>query len=207
MAYSDFTVESVQKAFGVKTLFADLFPGLVSLPVPSWVFDTLDRGRKATPMLSEKARSESLVLPILHACRELAPENLSIYSGQRLDVDPSLGLTGECDYILALTPLAASLRAPVVTILEAKKGDIEAGLGQCIAQTIAARTFNEREGEPDRPMFGCVTTGDVWRFFRLDGANVIIDQTQRFIIDIGGILAALRECLIAGSLDSATRAD
>ena len=82
--------------------------------------------------------------------------------GQRLDVDPDRGLVGECDYILALTPPVPRLRAPLVTILEAKKGDVEAGLGQCLAQMVGARLFNERAGQPPRPVFGCVTSGEVW---------------------------------------------
>ena len=90
-------------------------------------------------------------------------------------MDPEHGLTGECDYILALTPPVPRLRAPLVTVLEAKKGDVEAGLGQCVAQMVGARLFNERSGEPARPIFGCVTTGEVWQFLRLETATVVIE--------------------------------
>ena len=60
-------------------------------------------------------------------------------------VDAGRGLQGECDFILALTEPVPRLRAPLVTVVEAKKNDIEAGLGQCVAQMVAARDYNERE--------------------------------------------------------------
>jgi hypothetical protein len=192
MAYADFTLDSVEKALGLTIRPGDLFPGLEPLPVPAWVVESLERGKIGAALVSEKARSEFMVVPILLAARESITEDLTIFSGQRLDVDPTLGLVGECDFILALTPAIPRLKAPLVTILEAKKGDIEAGLGQCIAQTVAARLFNEREGEPAGPIFGCVTTGDDWQFFRLDELAVILDRKRLYLVNPGDILAMLR---------------
>ena len=111
-------------------------------------------------LVSEKARSEFLVAPILLAARELTGNALAIYSGQRLDVDPAKGLLGECDFILARTDPVPRLRAPLLTVVEAKKNDIEGGLGQCVAQMVAARLFNERAGDTTTRVFGCVTTGE-----------------------------------------------
>src|SRR5262249_59639756 len=118
----------------------------------------------AGALVSEKARSEFLVTPILLACRDLVSGDLSIYSGQRLDVDAELGLTGECDYILALTPPVPRLRAPLVTVLEAKRGDIELGLGQCAAQMVGVRLFNQHAGRPAGPVIGAGRPGAVRRF-------------------------------------------
>jgi hypothetical protein len=50
-------------------------------------------------LLSEKARSEFIVAPVLLVARELSHDTVAIYSGQRLDVDASRGLQGECDFI------------------------------------------------------------------------------------------------------------
>ncbi len=104
-------------------------------------------------------------------------------------------MVGECDYILARTPPVPRLRAPLVTIVEAKKGDIEAGLGQCVAQMVRAALFNERAGR-SRPMFGCITTGEDWQFLRLEAATVTIDRTRLFLDNLAGILAALRATLV-----------
>ena len=134
-AYQDFTLESAEAAFGLIAQPGELFPGLSPAPVPDWLRDLLQRGHRVAALVSEKARSEFLVVPVLLAAQDFVPGALAIYSGQRLDVDPDHGLVGECDYIIALTPPVPRLCAPRVTILEAKKGDIEAGLGQCLAQT------------------------------------------------------------------------
>jgi hypothetical protein len=198
MAYADFTLDSVEPALGLTIRPGVLFPNLEPLPIPAWVVESLDRGKRRAALVSEKARSEFIVVPILLAAGDSIPEDLTIFSGQRLDVDPALSLVGECDFILALTPAVPRLKAPLVTILEAKKGDIEAGLGQCIAQAVAARIFNERAGKVDRPVFGCVTSGNDWQFFRLDGAEVILDRKLWYLDQVGGILAMFRAIFLAG---------
>ena len=79
----------------------------------------LDRGLRQI-LLSEKARSEFIVVPILLACQEMSAGALAIYSGQRLDVDSDQGLVGECDFILSAVPPVPALRAPLVV---SRKGD------------------------------------------------------------------------------------
>ena len=130
------------------------------------------------------------------AARELTTAELSIYSGQRLDVDPARGLVGECDYILALTPPVPRLKAPLVIVLEAKKGDLESALGQCVAQMMGAHIFNERTGQGHIHLYGCVTSGEVWQFLRLEGSEVGIDRGRFFLDNVGGILAAIQTILV-----------
>jgi hypothetical protein len=189
MAYTDFTLEKVEKVLGVQTQSADLFGDLKPVVVPGWLTDQLARGIELA-LLSEKARSEFIVSPILLAARELAGKKVSIYSGQRLDVRPEQGLVGECDFILAASPPVPLLRAPLVPIAEAKKNDVEAGLGQCAAQMVAARLFNEQEGHAVARVFGCVTTGEAWQILRLEGDAVSIARTRYYIDNVGLVLAA-----------------
>ena len=195
MPFTDFTLDSAEARFSLVVVPGDLFPNLTPLPVPEWLRDLLARGQAVAALVSEKARSEFLVTPVLLACRDLVSGDLSIYSGQRLDVDADLGLTGECDYILALTPPVPRLRAPLVTVLEAKRGDIELGLGQCVAQMVAARLFNEHAGCPLGPVFGAVTTGESWQFLRLERSTVTLHRERLFIAGVGEVLAALQSIL------------
>jgi hypothetical protein len=196
MAFTDFTLESAEADLGVTARPGVLFPGLQPVPVPSWLRELLARGMQLA-LVSEKARSEFIVAPILLAFRELSGERIAILSGQRLDVDPERGLQGECDFILALSEPVPRLRAPLLTIVEAKKNDIEAGLGQCVAQMVAAQIYNERSGRAAAPVFGCVTTGETWQFLRLLQAAVTIDQGRFYIDNVGGILAALQATIQA----------
>jgi len=190
LAYDDFTLEAVEKLLGVPPQPADLFKGLEPLPVPPWLRDLLTKGMQLS-LLSEKARSEFIVVPILLASRELSHEAVAIYSGQRLDVNPERGLVGECDFILAATPPVPLLRAPLVTIVKAKKNDIESGLGQCVAQMVGARLSNEKTGRRSAPVHGCVTTGEAWQFLRLEPAAVSIDRSRYYIDNVGAILAVM----------------
>ncbi len=189
MAFSEFTLDSAVRSLGVTVSEADLFPNLVPANTPSWLPELLARGTRLA-LISEKSRSEFIVVPILLAAKELCGGRLAIFSGQRLDVDAARGLTGECDFILALGPSVPPLLAPIAAIVQAKKNDVEAGLGQCIAQMVAAQDFNA----PDRSnttIHGCVTTGEAWQFLRLIGNTVQLDGRRIYLDNVAGILGAI----------------
>ena len=200
MPYTDFSLETISTVLGVGVDPADLFPTLLPCPVPLWLRELLDRGIRQV-LLSEKARSEFIVVPILLACEELGPGPISIYSGQRLDVDPGRGLVGECDFILAATSPLPALRAPLMIIVEAKKNDIESGVWQCLAQMVGARIFNERSGRAPAPVYGCVTNGEAWQFLRLVEQVAEIDVRRYYINNVGEILSVFRRILVSGGAD------
>lgn len=196
MAYSDFTLDTVRKVFSLTLKRALLFAAVDSVDVPQWLTALLEKGMPLA-FGSEKARSEFILVPILLASRELHHDSFSIYSGQRLDSDPSSGLSGECDFILTNTPPLPVLQAPIVVVVEAKKNDLEAGLGQCVAQMLGARLFNQQEGNSIEIIFGCVTTGEAWQFLKLERDGVLIDS-ERYYIDrvdkILGMFQAIMAC-------------
>lgn len=191
MAYGDFTLETVQKALGVTLEQRKLFETVTQVEVSAWLQETLDKGRELA-LLSEKARSEFLVAPILLASRELSRNMFAIYSGQRLDVNPELGLCGECDFILTNTQPMPLLQSPIAIILEAKKQDVEAGLGQCAAQMVGAQLFNQIEGRRKTTIFGCVTTGESWQFLKLAETALALDRSRYYIDNVGAILGVFQ---------------
>ena len=71
MTYNDFSLDTIASVLGVSPGPADLFSNLDPVPVPAWLRDMLDRGLRQV-LLSEKARSEFIVVPILLACQELS---------------------------------------------------------------------------------------------------------------------------------------
>jgi hypothetical protein len=190
MAYTDFTLDAVETDLGVSQRPGPVFPPLPDAVPPAWLAGHLARGMELA-LVSEKARSEFIVAPILLAVRELSGGRVAILSGPRLDVDPARRLAGECDFLLSLSDPLPRLRAPLVAVLEAKRNDIEGALGQCAAQMVAAQVFNARAGLPARPVYGCVTTGEDWQFLRLDGSELLIDPARRYINQVGAVLAAL----------------
>jgi hypothetical protein len=199
MAFSEFTLDSAVRSLGVSVAEADLFPGHMPVVVPAWLPDWLARGTRLA-LISEKARSEFIVVPILLAAKELSGGRLAIFSGQRLDVDSARGLTGECDFLLALGPSVPPLRAPIAAVVEAKKNDVEGGLGQCVAQMVAAREFNAATRDP-APIYGCVTTGEAWQFLRLTGDAVELDRRRFYLDNVAGILGAIAAVIAAAEAD------
>ena len=192
MPYADFSLERVEADFGLTARPIALSEELTAVPVPAWLTEILARGRRGAALINEKSRSEFIVAPVLTAAQDFTDEPCSIFSGQRMDVDPARGLFGECDFILARTPAIPRLKAPILTVVEAKKGDIELGLGQCAAQMVAARIFNERAAIGGRPLYGCVTTGDDWQFLKLQGEEILYDVRRLYLSELGLILAFLK---------------
>jgi hypothetical protein len=77
-------------------------------------------------------------------------------------------------------------------IVEAKNENIKGGLGQCVAEMIAAQLFNEREGNAIDTIYGAVTTGEIWKFLKLVGAVASIDLSDYYIVrDVPKILGIL----------------
>ncbi|MGH9840839.1 MAG: hypothetical protein ACREEM_18845, partial [Blastocatellia bacterium] len=122
-------------------------------------------------------------------------EQISIFSGMDFTVAPEQGLNGICDFVISRTPYQADIEAPVVVAVEAKQDDFRKGTTQCIAEMIAARIFNERQGQAVGEIYGCVTTGDVWRFLVLRGQQALVETTTYDIREdldrILGILLAM----------------
>jgi hypothetical protein len=200
MAYSDFDLSDVMTKLGVTvTDRPDLFAG-----VPGAALSPPVAGlqRLYLPLAiangTEKARSELLIAPVLADAREQLDRRVSLFSGWDFVVDKAKGLNGVCDYLLCRSPQQEFITAPAAVVVEAKNENIKSGLGQCGAEMVAARLFNERNGLPAEPVVGCVTTGTVWRFLRLTGAELIIDQKEYYLAEhadriLGILLSALRD--------------
>jgi activator of 2-hydroxyglutaryl-CoA dehydratase len=76
-------------------------------------------------------------------------------------------------------------------LVEAKKEDILAGLGQCVAEMVAAQIFNEREENEISVIYGTVTSGKNWKFLKLKGKVVEIDLVEYYLTDVNKILGIL----------------
>ena len=106
-------------------------------------------------------------------------------------MDAEVGLSGVCDYLFSLTPLQLVVQAPVVAVVEAKNDNIKTGLGQCMAEMLAAQRFNERRGLPLPVIYGVVTSGTAWKFMSLQGTTVTVEETEYHIEQLDAILGIL----------------
>lgn len=190
LSYSAFTIEMVCKKFGISLSLQNLFNDITPVTPSNFLRETLRRSADLF-LLSEKARSEFIVAPVLLEVRELLKHTISIYSGARLDVAIEEGLQGVCDFIITRTPPLPIIQAPLIMLVEAKKNAIEEGLGQCAAEMVAAQRLNQEQGLSHNLIYGCVTTGELWQFLKLNDKNLLIDPTKIYIEHIDGILGIL----------------
>jgi hypothetical protein len=196
MAYRDFDIQTLVKRFQLQEVEAQLFVGVTPIQPSDWLKDILATlgifGLKGS---TEKARSEFVVMPILGEIARRNPGKVGIYSGRTLDVDRDRGLNGECDFILTKGEMKRILNAPIFSLVEAKKQDIELGLGQCAAQMLGASLFNQQEGAAIETIFGCVTTGEMWQFLQLSQQTLTIDNQLYFLNQLDEILGILQVVL------------
>lgn len=146
---------------------------------------------------TEKARSEFLIAPTLLELRRRSPTPVSLFSGTEFSISPEQGLSGYCDYLISLSKQQLMISAPVVAIVEAKNEDIKSGLGQCIAEMIAAQLFNEQENNDIKTIYGIVTSGEIWKFLQISEQTVVIDLTDYYITNIDKILGILLQLIPA----------
>lgn len=95
MTYSDFTIEQLEKKFGLTETRTHLF-NVDQLPVvqaSERLLADITEGLEF-PVFSEKAKSEILIMPVLREIRRQSGNGFSIFSGYTFEVEPSQGLTG-----------------------------------------------------------------------------------------------------------------
>ena len=196
MAYSDFTLESVVSTFQLKKVdTAGLFSE-VEMVVPSAYLTTglEKKAPLATTIGTEKAKSEMIVADVLVELLDHFDRGISLFSGIDFNVDAENGLTGVCDFLVSLSPGQSFLEAPVIILVEAKKDDLLVGLGQCVAEMVAAQRFNAEKGNDIRCIYGATTSGTDWKFLKLEAERLYIDMaiyTIERCDRILGILASM----------------
>jgi hypothetical protein len=190
MAYNMFTLNQLRKEYGlVIARQPELFATVPPTPISDFLRLSLAKHTDvALRSRSEKARSEYIIAPILAEVYERTQDRANLFSGVEFKVDESRGLAGYCDFLFTLAPLAIDIQAPVVSIVEAKKEDIVAGIPQCLAELVAAQIFNAAEGYTRDTLYGIVTSGTEWKFLSLQGVNATIDDDTYFLDNVEKIV-------------------
>ncbi len=194
MSYSEFTtVGKVKQAFGLTTVEGVRFlPEIEPITPSATLTDFLEESLPlAVATGSEKARSELIISPVLLEVRKILHHQISIFSGEEFTVEPEKGLSGICDFLISRSPELLDIEAPAVIIVEAKKADLKTGLGQCLAEMVAAQKFNQIKGNAIPVIYGSVTSGTQWRFLKLAGSTVTVDLTDYPLPSVAQILGFL----------------
>ena len=193
MAYSNFTLETVQKAFQLEKIEStDIFSHIAPVePSEDLTKELAKKVPLAIAIRTEKARSELIVANILVELREHFEHRISFFSGIDFSIDPESGLTGVCDFLVSLSPDQLYLKAPAIILVEAKNADPVTGLGQCVAEMLAAQRFNAEKGNEIPCIYGATTTGTEWLFLKLEDRKLYVDMGVYHIRQCGEILGIL----------------
>jgi hypothetical protein len=196
MAYNAFTLELAKNQFSL-TIINERFCDSLSIAEPQLEFTIVfnDLLKLAEGARTEKAKSELLVTPILAQATKLSGGTVKLFSGEEFNVDPEKGLNGFCDFLFSRSANPYTIDAPVFMLVEAKRGEIEFGLGQCVAEMIAAQLYNQTQGQIIPIIYGCVTSGRLWQFLKLEGDNVTIDPDNYPLMPIHKVLGILKSIL------------
>jgi hypothetical protein len=82
--------------------------------------------------------------------------------------------------------------------VEAKEQDLRYGVAQCAAQLYGAKLFNENEGYPINRFYGATTTGEVWRFLKLEDNTVYLDERKYYLGQLDVLLGVLHLMILDG---------
>ena len=194
MAYSDFTLNKLEQKFGLLQRKTDLFQKPLRKIKPSRRLKADLEDARLLPLLSEKAKSEFLIAPLLLELYRNNPHQFTIFSGFAFDVDNANQLNGICDFLFSQYPDAAELRDPVFCMVEAKNRTIEEGFGQCGAEMYAARLYNQAKNKTEI-VHGAVTNGTEWVFMKLQNNELLIDNYRYGIIELPQLLGAFQNII------------
>jgi hypothetical protein len=189
MPYSSFTLAQVKQQFELRVVMDVFFTDISSLTPGDWLINLLKKSAPLAAALgTEKVRSELIIAPLLFELRELLDCRISLFSGNDFSVDMESGLNGVCDFLLTRSVSELVIEAPAIIIIEAKKGEMNSGWGQCAAEMIAAQKFNAANGQEVSTIFGSVTTGTQWQFLKLTDKDLMIDVTEYSLDPLDRIL-------------------
>jgi hypothetical protein len=188
-AFSKFTLAEAYKQLGID----NLIPWEVSFtPVaPTAAFQIhMQRLQAFDLQRSEEGKKLLIDAILLEAIQGF--EMLKLWKGAAFEAPFA---HGTADYLM--TENKGYFEAPLLCVIEAKKDDFEQGLAQCLVEMLACQWNNQELGRAF-DIFGIVTNGEGWKFYRLATDNQVWETLMFSISGIEAILGQLnyvfREC-------------
>jgi hypothetical protein len=192
MAYSDYTFAKLKNRFGIEQTEQHLFSKKsIEKRQPSQrLLEDIEEAENM-PLMSEKAKSEAVMFPILKELKRNNP-NITIYSGYSFNVDMANDLNGAPDFMISARPKIVELQSPIFCLVESKNKTPDEGYAQCAAEMYAARLFNQQNNEPHETIYGAVTNAYEWVFLKLEDNTIIVDKKRYYLNELSLLLGVLQ---------------
>ncbi len=195
MGYSNYkNLRQTLKKLALEEIDTFLFPTINLVQPSEWLLQTLSIAERL-PITNEKGKSERIIAPILSEVALQYESQITLFSGEDLPVDADKDLSGPCDFFFAKHPKKQVMQAPIITLVEAKDEDFEYGQAQCIAQMYGSQRFNQEEGKDIPYIYGCAVTGGEWKFLRLEGSHIYIDNKNYYLAELPKILGIFHQII------------
>ncbi len=182
--FSGFTYAEAFKYLGISEILP--WPLTVAAIAPSDFFQ--ENLRRINQVFDLQSGEESKKLLIDAICQEILYKfnHLKMWKAAPLS---DAQTTGYCDYLLAQK--RAYLEAPFLCIVEAKKDDFEQGLAQCLPEMKACQNNNQASVQ-DMDVYGIVTNGEGWQFYKLGQDGCVYGSPLYAIGNLPQVLGILQ---------------
>jgi hypothetical protein len=182
-SFSSFTYKEAFKQLGVLELSRWSMKA-ESVPISDFFRQRLERLQRFD--LDSLEVSKTLLIDAI--CEEGLEgfERLKVWKGAYLEGEKTCG---NADYLIA--ERRGYLEAPYVCAIEAKKDDFEQGAAQCLVEMQACQWVNRQLGR-EMTIYGIVTNGEGWKFYRLDRNGAVFESLLHGIGEMSILLGLLR---------------
>ncbi len=177
MAFTDYkSIEQVLQKESVRILNDSFLPEHLTKDLPEWFLDDI------TFALSTKSSQENevfyeefFIVPFL---KEMWKQHRRIKVWSHVYIKYDDDLCGNPDYLISSLREENTyevLSTPLLAVIQAKQQNFIAGWGQCLAAMLACQKINAERPEQagaGPPVYGIVSTGEVWEFGKLEGQTL-----------------------------------
>lgn len=181
-AFSKFKLDEAYKQLNLKHLILWKIDAPPLSPTDAFQLH-LDRLKLFDLERTEEGKKLLIDAILLEAIQ--AFKRLKIWKGATLESEVA---HGAADYLI--TENRGYFGTPFLCIVEAKKDDFEQGAAQCLVEMQACQWSNQQIGRAI-DIFGIVTNGEGWKFYKLDLSGVVYETLLYAVSDTKAILGSL----------------
>ena len=197
MAFTDFSsIAQVQEVFNIRYRETDYVEYENIEPSSTFLEEFAFNQHHIDLFSSEAARCENVIYPILRDVYKNYVDQFSLWSHRAISYDAEL--TGTPDYLISTkSALGKTVPGiPIIIVVEAKRNDFVKGWGQCLAELVVAQKIND---DPQRPVYGIVTDGELWQFGQLVEDLFTRNTTVIAISELRKVFGAIAYLMKEGS--------
>ena len=204
MAFSDFKkISEVQETFDIVYAEEDFVKVQEAEPSEQFLQDFEWTRQNLNVFVSEAARRETIVFPILKANYKAYADNYELWIGTSIAYNENL--SGTPDYLISTRSRLGKtvVGKPLIILVEAKRNDFDRGWGQCLAELVAAQKMNN---DAAFPVYGIVTDGNLWQFGRLVGDTFTQNRADFTLANLPMLFGAVSAVFKAATESSCKKA-